>query len=64
MEFSASNTAMLVIPYGRVKNTVGVGVHTAYRLVNVDDHPDPMHELRRLMNLQMGVNHLAASCHP
>jgi uncharacterized Ntn-hydrolase superfamily protein len=31
-----------------------------YVFVNVDDHPDPMHELRRLMNIQMGINHNAA----
>ncbi len=31
-----------------------------YVFVNVDDHPDPMHELRRLMNIQMGINHNSA----
>ena len=31
-----------------------------YVFVNVDDHPDPMHELRRLMNIQMGINHNGA----
>jgi uncharacterized Ntn-hydrolase superfamily protein len=31
-----------------------------YVFVNVDDHPDPMHELRRLMNLQMSINHNGA----
>jgi hypothetical protein len=28
-----------------------------YVFVNVDDHADPMTELRRLMNLQMTINH-------
>jgi uncharacterized Ntn-hydrolase superfamily protein len=28
-----------------------------YVFVNVDDHQDPMSELRRLMNLQMTINH-------
>lgn len=28
-----------------------------YVFVNVDDHADPMSELRRLMNLQMTINH-------
>ncbi len=28
-----------------------------YVFVNVDDHPDPLSELRRLMNLQMTINH-------
>jgi uncharacterized Ntn-hydrolase superfamily protein len=28
-----------------------------YVFVNVDDHADPMGELRRLMNLQMAINH-------
>lgn len=31
-----------------------------YVFVNVDDHADPMHELRRLMNLQMSINHNGA----
>jgi uncharacterized Ntn-hydrolase superfamily protein len=31
-----------------------------YVFVNVDDHPDPMHELRRLMNIQMSINHQGA----
>ena len=31
-----------------------------YVFVNVDDHPDPMHELRRLLNIQMGINQSAA----
>lgn len=31
-----------------------------YVFVNVDDHQDPMHELRRLMNLQMTINHNGA----
>lgn len=31
-----------------------------YVFVNVDDHADPMGELRRLMNLQMTINHGAA----
>ena len=31
-----------------------------YVFINVDDHPDPMHELRRLLNLQMSINHGAA----
>lgn len=28
-----------------------------YVFINVDDHPDPMHELRRLLNMQMTINH-------
>lgn len=31
-----------------------------YVFVNVDDHQDPLHELRRLMNLQMTINHNGA----
>ena len=31
-----------------------------YVFVNVDDHQDPMGELRRLMNLQMTINHNGA----
>jgi uncharacterized Ntn-hydrolase superfamily protein len=31
-----------------------------YVFINVDDHPDPMRELRRLMNLQMSINHNGA----
>ena len=31
-----------------------------YVFVNVDDHQDPMAELRRLMNLQMTINHNGA----
>ena len=31
-----------------------------YVFVNVDDHQDPMSELRRLMNLQMTINHNGA----
>jgi uncharacterized Ntn-hydrolase superfamily protein len=31
-----------------------------YVFINVDDHPDPMHELRRLLNIQMGINHQGA----
>jgi uncharacterized Ntn-hydrolase superfamily protein len=31
-----------------------------YVFINVDDHPDPMHELRRLLNLQMTINHNGA----
>jgi uncharacterized Ntn-hydrolase superfamily protein len=30
-----------------------------YVFVNVDDHPDPLHELRRLLNLQMAINYSA-----
>ena len=28
-----------------------------YVYINVDDHPEPMHELRRLLNIQMTGNH-------
>jgi uncharacterized Ntn-hydrolase superfamily protein len=28
-----------------------------YVFINVDDHPQPMQELRRLLNLQMSINH-------
>lgn len=31
-----------------------------YVFVNVDDHPEPMKELRRLMDLQMTINHQGA----
>jgi hypothetical protein len=31
-----------------------------YVFINVDDHADPMHELRRLLNLQMSINHNGA----
>ncbi len=31
-----------------------------YVFVNVDDHQDPLGELRRLMNLQMTINHNGA----
>ena len=31
-----------------------------YVFINVDDHPDPMRELRRLLNLQMSINHNGA----
>lgn len=31
-----------------------------YVYVNVDDHPDPMRELRRLMDIQLSINHRIA----
>jgi uncharacterized Ntn-hydrolase superfamily protein len=31
-----------------------------YVFINVDDHADPMRELRRLLNIQMSINHNAA----
>ena len=32
-------------------------VNVGYAYVNVDDHPDPFGELRRLLDIQLGINH-------
>jgi uncharacterized Ntn-hydrolase superfamily protein len=50
------SASILVVRKGGGRNTN----NDRYVFVNVDDHPDPMHELRRLMNIQMGINHSAA----
>jgi len=50
------SASILVVRKGGGRNTN----NDRYVFVNVDDHPDPMHELRRLMNIQMGINHGAA----
>ena len=47
------SASILVVRKGGGRNTN----NDRYVFVNVDDHPDPMHELRRLMNIQMGINH-------
>ena len=46
------SASILVVRKGGGRNTN----NDRYVFVNVDDHPDPMHELRRLMNLQMSIN--------
>jgi uncharacterized Ntn-hydrolase superfamily protein len=50
------SASILVVRKGGGRNTN----NDRYVFVNVDDHPDPMHELRRLMNIQMGINQSAA----
>src|SRR5688572_13694342 len=50
------SASILVVRKGGGRNTN----NDRYVFVNVDDHPDPMHELRRLLNIQMGINHSAA----
>ena len=50
------SASILVVRKGGGRNTN----NDRYVFVNVDDHPDPMHELRRLMNIQMGINHQSA----
>jgi uncharacterized Ntn-hydrolase superfamily protein len=47
------SASILVVRKGGGRNTN----NDRYVFINVDDHPDPMHELRRLLNLQMGINH-------
>ncbi len=46
------SASILVVRKGGGRNTN----NDRYVFVNVDDHPDPMHELRRLLNLQMSIN--------
>ena len=50
------SASILVVRKGGGRNTN----NDRYVFINVDDHPDPMHELRRLLNLQMSINHGAA----
>lgn len=50
------SASILVVRKGGGRNTN----NDRYVFVNVDDHPDPMRELRRLMNLQMSINHNGA----
>jgi uncharacterized Ntn-hydrolase superfamily protein len=47
------SASILVVRKGGGRNTN----NDRYVFVNVDDHPDPMHELRRLLDLQMSINH-------
>lgn len=47
------SASILVVRKGGGRNTN----NDRYVFVNVDDHADPMGELRRLMNLQMTINH-------
>lgn len=47
------SASILVVRKGGGRNTN----NDRYVFINVDDHPDPMHELRRLLNLQMSINH-------
>lgn len=50
------SASILVVRKGGGRNTN----NDRYVFVNVDDHPDPLHELRRLLNLQMSINHNGA----
>ena len=50
------SASILVVRKGGGRNTN----NDRYVYINVDDHPDPMHELRRLLNIQMGINHQGA----
>jgi uncharacterized Ntn-hydrolase superfamily protein len=50
------SASILVVRKGGGRNTN----NDRYVFVNVDDHPDPMHELRRLLTLQMTINHNGA----
>jgi uncharacterized Ntn-hydrolase superfamily protein len=50
------SASILVVRKGGGRNTN----NDRYVFVNVDDHPDPMLELRRLMNIQMTINHNGA----
>jgi uncharacterized Ntn-hydrolase superfamily protein len=50
------SASILVVRKGGGRNTN----NDRYVFVNVDDHPDPLHELRRLLNIQMGINHQGA----
>lgn len=47
------SASILVVRKGGGRNTN----NDRYVYVNVDDHPEPMKELRRLMDLQMSINH-------
>ena len=50
------SASILVVRKGGGRNTN----NDRYVFINVDDHPDPMRELRRLLNLQMSINHNGA----
>jgi uncharacterized Ntn-hydrolase superfamily protein len=50
------SASILVVRKGGGRNTN----NDRYVFINVDDHPDPIRELRRLLNLQMSINHGAA----
>ena len=50
------SASILVVRKGGGRNTN----NDRYVFINVDDHPDPLHELRRLLDLQMGINHNGA----
>jgi uncharacterized Ntn-hydrolase superfamily protein len=50
------SASILVVRKGGGRNTN----NDRYVFINVDDHPDPMQELRRLLNIQMGINHQGA----
>ena len=50
------SASILVVRKGGGRNTN----NDRYVFVNVDDHPEPMRELRRLMDIQMGINHQGA----
>ena len=47
------SASILVVRKGGGRNTN----NDRYVFINVDDHHDPMHELRRLLNMQMTINH-------
>jgi uncharacterized Ntn-hydrolase superfamily protein len=50
------SASILVVRKGGGRNTN----NDRYVFINVDDHPYPMHELRRLLNIQMTINHNGA----
>ena len=50
------SASILVVRKGGGRNTN----NDRYVFINVDDHQDPMRELRRLLNLQMSINHNGA----
>ncbi len=47
------SASILVVGKGMGRNTN----NDRYAYVNVDDHPDPFGELRRLLDIQLGINH-------
>lgn len=50
------SASILVVRKGGGRNTN----NDRYVFINVDDHPDPMRELRRLLDIQMSINHSGA----
>ena len=50
------SASILVVRKGGGRNTN----NDRYVFINVDDHQDPIHELRRLLDMQMTINHNAA----